>query len=130
MTNPGVISDAINSFYEIHSEKDVKISIDCKNHSLGCGKNLGEEDLRGFEEHPTLEDRKEELRDELKLVNDLYDKFNTKEDSLHNIENKSDVVFELKQLIKALRCENAPQFMPYFCTFPGIYETIRVWLDS
>ena len=81
-------------------------------------------------QHPTLEDRKEELRDELKLVNDLYDKFNTKEDSLHNIENKSDVVFELKQLIKALRCENAPQFMPYFCTFTGIYETIRVWLDS
>ena len=72
--NPGIIGDLLHCFAQSNIGKDVKLSMDGKKITIGFGKHLGEEDLGGFEEAPTLSDRKQRLEHELDLVRNIMEK--------------------------------------------------------
>ena len=64
---PGILHTSLNSFADNNKGKDVKISIDGKKLAYGFGK-LGDEDLCGYEQHPTLTERKNKHESHISTV--------------------------------------------------------------
>ena len=52
--DPGFLNRAISMFAEVHRGKDIKLALDGKKLAFGIGDKLGEEDLCGHEQPPTL----------------------------------------------------------------------------
>lgn len=68
--NPGILSLSLDAFAENNKFKDVKISIDGKKLALGIG-NMGDENLCGHENAPTLQERKQRLATEIGNINSV-----------------------------------------------------------
>ena len=51
---PGFLNESLELFGEINKNKDIKLAIDGKKLAPGIGHHVGEEDLCGHEETPTL----------------------------------------------------------------------------
>ena len=71
--NPGLIRKGLEAFAAINTGNDCKVSFDGKKIAYGFGRHLGEEDLSGFEEAPTLKDRQCRLQLELEKISVLQD---------------------------------------------------------
>ncbi len=109
---PGVVKKALKMFAEIHRGKDIKTAFDGKKLNEGYGKNMGEEDLGGFETSPTLEERRERLEKELSIINKLLETLTDKMIQDTDLDNVSKCTFVnssvkiigiLSQRIKELR---------------------------
>ena len=62
---PGILQHSLDAFAKAHAGKDCKLSMDGKKLAYGFGKKLGEEDLGGYEEGPTLAERRGELEEHM-----------------------------------------------------------------
>ena len=103
VSSPGLIDDSLKTFASAKQGKDVKISVDGKKIAYGFGKSLGEEDLGGFEEAPTLPERKAKHEDEMKLVDEVQNRI--KEVSIQNLPasvNREQLKSDLKNVIKTM----------------------------
>ena len=58
---PGIMDRGLHAFAEVNTVQDCTLAIDRKKIAFGYGKKLGEEDLCGFEDEPTLSERQAEL---------------------------------------------------------------------
>ena len=58
--SPGILTASLDAFADNNTGKDVKISIDGKKIAFGLG-NSGDENLGGFENSPTLQQRKDRV---------------------------------------------------------------------
>ena len=83
---PGILQIPLTVFAEHHSGCDIKLSIDGKKLASGFG-TLGEEDLGGFEQAPTLIQRRARLKDELDTLDSITDSLSglVHDDSLSDI---------------------------------------------
>ena len=68
--HPGLLHSAIMSFAEGATNRDVKLAFDGKKIAIGFGSHLGEEDLSGHEQQPTLTERRQRLEDEKQVFED------------------------------------------------------------
>ena len=66
---PGVLEGNIKVFAESNSNISCKICIDGNKISSGFGKKLGDVNLFGYEENPTLETSQKKLTEKLDLIN-------------------------------------------------------------
>jgi hypothetical protein len=70
---PGILYQALDAFASSHPGEDCKLSIDGKKLSYGYGKHLGDEDLDGHEEAPTLAERQNTFREEASVFGQIED---------------------------------------------------------
>ena len=70
-SKPGILKTTLELFAKTQSNPDVKLAFDGKKIAMGFGKSLGEEDLGGYEEKPTLEEREQRLKREISLFDDV-----------------------------------------------------------
>ena len=87
---PGVIEDNIKLMKSTNSDVSYKICIDGKKISSGFGKELGDVDLFGFEEKPTLEERQSQLKMDLDSVHNIDSMLGKLEDKGHTIIDSTD----------------------------------------
>lgn len=80
-TEPGILTLTLDAFAKSHQSKDVKLSIDGKRLAIGFGR-IGDEDMMGHEASPTLNEKKQRLKDELNLVQSVISSL--PDDDLHN----------------------------------------------
>lgn len=80
-TEPGILNLTLDAFAKTHKSKDVKLSIDGKRLAIGFGR-VGDEDMMGHEASPTLNEKKQRLKDELNLVQIVISSL--PDDDLHN----------------------------------------------
>lgn len=80
-TEPGILTLTLDAFAKTHQSKDVKLSIDGKRLANGFGR-VGDEDMMGHEASPTLNEKKQRLKDELNLVQSVISSLPA--DDLHN----------------------------------------------
>ena len=66
--NPGIFEDVLDKFAQDHKIDSCKVAIDGKRLNSGFGKHLGDVDLFGHENEPTLCDRKQRLASEQSTV--------------------------------------------------------------
>ena len=71
MTKPGVLKFTLDACAKSHPGNDCKIAIDGKKIAYGFGKLLGDEDLCGHEDAPTLTERKQRLENEQQEVSGI-----------------------------------------------------------
>ena len=64
---PGILNEPLKAFAKSRGKIDVKLSFDGKKLATGYGNKLGEEDIGGFEEPPTLQERKLRLEKEQQI---------------------------------------------------------------
>ena len=72
---PGVLNEPLKAFAKSRGKVDVKLSFDGGKLATGYGKKLGEEDLGGYEEPSTLQERKLRLDEELQICLSLKKTF-------------------------------------------------------
>lgn len=115
---PGILTTNIDVFSIQNQGKSCKLSIDGKKIAPGFGKKLGEVDLFGHEDIPTLEQKQERLKlekDTLLLMTDLLNKLDQK-DKIHINECLDDekqclrqycvsAISKLSQRLRELRTE-------------------------
>lgn len=80
-TEPGILTLTLAAFAITHQSKDVKLSIDGKRLAIEFGR-VGDEDMMGHEASPTLNKKKQRLKDELNLVQSVISSLPA--DDLHN----------------------------------------------
>ena len=66
-SKPGLLPSILEAFADQQVKQDVKLVLDGKEVAVGFGKVLGEEDLGGFEEKPTLVQRQDRLTEEMSM---------------------------------------------------------------
>ena len=71
---PGILELALDSFANAHPNQDVKLSIDGKKLAVGFSELGGEEDLSGFECPPTLQQRRDLHKEQVKTLQDVKHK--------------------------------------------------------
>ena len=72
-SKPGVLECALDAFAKAHPDADCKLSLDGKKLAYGFGKVLGDEDLDGNEEKPTLLERQTAFNNEQKDIQSVGD---------------------------------------------------------
>jgi hypothetical protein len=70
---PGIINTSLDMFASNHAGKDVKLSVDGKKITTGFTDKYGDEDISGYEGHPTLIERQERHKVEMKQVQQLIE---------------------------------------------------------
>ena len=71
--SPGILEIPLDIFSQENSGRDVTLSVDGKKIATGFGRKLAEEDLNGYEESPTLNDRKLRHEAEKKNLHNVLD---------------------------------------------------------
>ena len=100
---PGIIPGALTSFRESKSTTnpvECKIAIDGKKLAYGIGKKLGEEDLGGHEDEPTLQQRTDRYEGGMATIKEIH-RLETTVDSFESMPTteKKQLVEELKWVI-------------------------------
>ena len=104
---PGLIPEALSSFKEAKGDGSVqcKISIDGKKLAYGFGKKLGDENMGGHEDTPTLKERisrhENELASTQVLINNLLQMGDSNLETI-NHESKNELIVSLKEQIAFL----------------------------
>lgn len=70
-TDPGILDNSLDAFGKAKPGIYCKVSIDGKKLAYGFGKHLGDENLCGHEDAPTLKDRQERFEHELTVIREL-----------------------------------------------------------
>ena len=104
---PGIIGNSMQTFANAYPGVDCKISIDGKKIAYGFGKRLGDEDLCGHEDVPTLHDRQLQYDTEKELMTSLEKTclaFSLDEKGFDTIpaDDLSELTTKLKQMIHML----------------------------
>ena len=96
-SKPGLLSIPLDEFSNNHQGQDVKLSVDGKKIAVGYG-DLGEEDLGGLEQPPTLSERKDRLASETATLKEIKITLGTENtESMNRLED--DVKEALRRLL-------------------------------
>lgn len=66
--HPGVLQHSVETFANAYGEVDCKISLDGKKIAYGFGNKIGDENICGHEEPPTLPERQKKYENEQGLI--------------------------------------------------------------
>lgn len=66
--HPGVLQHSVETFANAYGEVDCKISLNGKKIAYGFGKKIGDENICGHEEPPTLPERQKKYENEQGLI--------------------------------------------------------------
>lgn len=84
--SPGILQNSLDSFATAKPASDCKLSIDGKKIAYGFGKHLGDEDLCGHEDSPTLKERKDIFEAEMKVIASLRSELMTSALSISTVD--------------------------------------------
>ena len=95
-SHPGLLKISLDAFSNENAGQDVKLSMDGKKLSIGFGE-LGEEDLGGLEEPPTLKDRKERIANEIETLGEIKVTL-----EMHNVQSLINLDPDVKSSLRKL----------------------------
>jgi hypothetical protein len=109
---PGINESALLSISSHYGNKPLKLSVDGKKISRGKCKNIGDVDCWGYEASPTLEEKRNELQQELVTIKCLQEKLDDLEEkgikTINEIPCKiaSELTTTLKRIVRSLGLKN------------------------